>query len=557
MTKKCLLLLCMVATALNASAVSDTVICKVEHIVPERLPDMNVPRSGHNIFYAGGELTVTGGHTTNFATTSSAEYYADGQWHSMTMAYAHDNGFAVVLRSGEVIIGGGHDEPLGIGQTFFLERYHSSTHTFEGFGCLDRRRVLTGATQLADGRIVISGNHYADDDIAYFDGQQQVKHMKTVRQGRSNPYILRMTDGDALILGANDVYDHHPDTVWADRLRGDAIRVPLLEQWRLVYTDQPFNSDACATGMGTYLLTVTDRNGQLAFVEVRDTSFTLLPTACPVPMRSYYGPINYKGIVVTDSLRQRGYVLGVDSLYLRQYVLAINYGMRPAQLTLYYTAPIEHAAITIPIVTPEGNLLVVGGIPGDNFKPLANVWLYHFATEPPSLASSWPLWMWALLGLAIAATIVSIIYIFSNRSRSAAPVTPIVLAPKNLELMERINQLMEQEQFYLHSNLKLQDVAVRLQTNSTYVSECINSVCGQTFSQFVNTYRVRYAQELLRRQPEMKTSVVATESGFNTEASFFRNFKAVTGMTPREWITDLMPRTNTTAPKVDAKESDF
>ena len=238
-------------------------------------------------------------------------------------------------------------------------------------------------------------------------------------------------------------------------------------------------------------------------------------------------------------------------------MLAINYGMRPAQLTLYYTSPIEHAAITIPIVTPEGNLLVVGGIPGDNYKPLANVWLYHFATEPPSLASSWPLWMWALLGLAIVATIVSIIFIFSNRSRSAAPVTPIVLAPKNLELMERISQLMEQEQFYLHSNLKLQDVAVRLQTNSTYVSECINSVCGQTFSQFVNTYRVRYAQELLRRQPEMKTSVVATESGFNTEASFFRNFKAVTGMTPREWITDLMPRANTTAPRVDVNESDF
>ncbi len=45
----------------------------------------------------------------------------------------------------------------------------------------------------------------------------------------------------------------------------------------------------------------------------------------------------------------------------------------------------------------------------------------------------------------------------------------------------------------------------------------------------------------------MKTSVVATESGFNTEASFFRNFKAVTGMTPREWIESLIvPHQNTT-----------
>jgi YesN/AraC family two-component response regulator len=82
----------------------------------------------------------------------------------------------------------------------------------------------------------------------------------------------------------------------------------------------------------------------------------------------------------------------------------------------------------------------------------------------------------------------------------------------------------------------LQDVAVRLNTNSSYVSECINSVRSQSFSQFVNTYRVSHAQELLRQQPDMKTATVATNSGFSTEASFFRNFKVVTGMTPREWV---------------------
>jgi len=59
---------------------------------------------------------------------------------------------------------------------------------------------------------------------------------------------------------------------------------------------------------------------------------------------------------------------------------------------------------------------------------------------------------------------------------------------------------------------------------------------GQSFSQFANTYRVRHAQELLRQQPDVKTAAVAANSGFSTEVSFFRNFKAVTGMTPREWL---------------------
>ena len=55
--------------------------CPVVRIVPERLPDLNVPRCGHCIFYANGELTVAGGHTTNFVPTPTAEYLSDGAWH--------------------------------------------------------------------------------------------------------------------------------------------------------------------------------------------------------------------------------------------------------------------------------------------------------------------------------------------------------------------------------------------------------------------------------------------------------------------------------------------
>ena len=110
---------------------------------------------------------------------------------------------------------------------------------------------------------------------------------------------------------------------------------------------------------------------------------------------------------------------------------------------------------------------------------------------------------------------------------------------KTVELMDRIQALMEEEHLYLRTDLKLQDVAVRLRTNSSYVSECINNVCGLTFSQFTNEYRVRHAQQLLRQQPDMKIVAVTSASGFSTEASFFRNFKAITGMTPREWVLSL------------------
>lgn len=512
--------------------------CPTRRIVPERLPDLNIPRSGHSIFYANGELTVVGGHTIGFVPTPTAEYFDNGAWHPMPMVYSHDNGFAVTLRSDEFLIGGGHDEELGIGQTFTLERYNSTTHSFEGFGCLDRRRVLANATQLKDGRIIISGNHYASDGIGCFDGSSQVQDTKSVCQGRSNPYIFPISSDDAIIFGGNDIYDKRPDTIWVDRIKGEPFYVPMLSQWRPVYTDQPFSSEACGIGEYTYLLTVTDSVGQLGFVEVSDTTFTLLPTTCPVPMRCKFGPIFYKGPIAIDRERSRGYVIGVDSLYRRQYVLSVDFSRTPASLNLYYTDILEHSSITIPVVTPEGDLLLVGGISNDNYKPLASVWLYHFVTDSPAVASMPSATLLIFLILLVLALVAMLTYIILRKHHRPTPSTlPDDEQPRQPydTLMDQIVRLMDEEQLYLRSDLKVQDVAVSLGTNSHYVSECINSVRGQTFTQFVNVCRIRHAQELLRKT-DAKISSVSIQSGFSTESSFFRNFKSVTGMTPREWL---------------------
>lgn len=504
---------------------------------------MNTPRVGHSTFYADGVLTVVGGHTTGFKPTATAEYYKDGKWHQLPTVYAHDNGFAVVMRSGEVLIGGGHTEELGVGQSFTLERYTPTTHSFEGFGCLDRRRVLANATQLANGCVIISGNHYAADAIGCYGDHSQVEHVKTVRQGRCNPYILPIANDDALIFSNNDVYNQLPDTVWVDRLKGDAYSVPLFTQWRPIFTDQPFNSKASTTSDNTYLLAAVNADGQLGLVVVNDTVFSLLPTTCTIPMKSPFGPIFYKGPVVVDRKRQQGYVIGVDSLCRRQYVLAIDYAKTPAALTLHYTDTLAAATVTIPVVTPDGNLLLAGGSPDNNYKPLATVWCYYFGTKPPATSAVSPLYLWGLVVCVAMAFLLLVLYLRRKNSLATSTVlqdpsipTNAAADAQNLQLMEHICQLMEEEQLYLRSDLKVQDVAVHLGTNSSYVSECINNGRSQTFTQFVNAYRVHHAQKLLRQHPNIKTSIVAADSGFSTEVSFFRNFKAVTGMTPREWL---------------------
>ena len=103
------------------------------------------------------------------------------------------------------------------------------------------------------------------------------------------------------------------------------------------------------------------------------------------------------------------------------------------------------------------------------------------------------------------------------------------------ELINRISRLMEEQKLYLNSELKLGDVATALNTNRNAISSIINTQCDCSFTQFVNTYRINYAKELIRRQPDIKISEVWTASGFTTESSFFRTFKSIVGMPPSEW----------------------
>ena len=96
---------------------------------------------------------------------------------------------------------------------------------------------------------------------------------------------------------------------------------------------------------------------------------------------------------------------------------------------------------------------------------------------------------------------------------------------------------MESRELYLTPGLKISDVAEALDTNRTYISACINRQTGMSFSDYVNGFRVRYAQSLIRRKdPDLTLTQIGIQSGFAGDTSFFRNFKKVTGQTPSEWL---------------------
>ncbi len=180
--KALLFLIGSLLCAINCYSTTDS--CRTVQVMVERLPELLIARAGHAVRFIQGELTVFGGHTDGFIPTQTAEYLSGGQWHTINMTYTHDNSLSVTLKSGQVLIAGGHEKHLGIGQTYVSELYNPKDHTFTGFGCLDKKRSLANGIETDSGHVIISGNWHADDDIEIFDGKKHFTHVKEVTTAR-------------------------------------------------------------------------------------------------------------------------------------------------------------------------------------------------------------------------------------------------------------------------------------------------------------------------------------------------------------------------------------
>ena len=501
----------------------------------ERLPDLNMPRAAHNVFYANGELTVVGGHTSGFVTTPTAEYFKDGAWHLISTVYHHDDGMAVVMSDGRrVLLAGGHDKNLGIGQSYEAEMYDSQTHTFEGFGSLERNRALAQGVELDDEQILIAGNHKDNDAFELYDGKKSFHYLKDVSIWRSAPYLLPISDNDVMAFGS--VWRGHfeaCDTV--DRLNSEPFTEPLLKEWIPFVYDygnhayESFIGDK-ANGDYSYIIAAYNHNGEVAFIRIQDTVFSLLRTTAPVPTMTEYGNIKYDRPAIVDRHAKRAYLIGNDTTN-RVYVVTVEYDKQPSPLSYsIITEPLPDFGDATPILTPDGDLIVAGGIIDDNFAPLASVWLIHTGTEKALVEAETShdlTWLWVLGGLLLAAAIVAAIR-YDKQHRSKSEIA-------SDELMARIIQLMETQLVYLNQDLKVKDVADAIGVHRNTISACINAQKGCSFNQFINDYRVEYAKKLLRETDEIKISHICHEAGFATESTFFRAFKASTGMTPKEW----------------------
>ncbi len=107
-------------------------------------------------------------------------------------------------------------------------------------------------------------------------------------------------------------------------------------------------------------------------------------------------------------------------------------------------------------------------------------------------------------------------------------------------LYYRVLLVMEKERPFLNPDLNMSLLAKTVATNRTYLSTAINRMTGSSFSAWLAEYRVNYVIQQMESGGFDSMDDLYEQAGFGSKTSFYRQFKQVTGLTPKQFIKRRM-----------------
>ncbi|WP_458023525.1 helix-turn-helix domain-containing protein [Kosakonia sp. BK9b] len=101
-------------------------------------------------------------------------------------------------------------------------------------------------------------------------------------------------------------------------------------------------------------------------------------------------------------------------------------------------------------------------------------------------------------------------------------------------LCQRIEARIDHEKWFLQTDLTLNTLARKLGIPARQISQAVNQARGCNVSQWINRFRILYAQRLLLESTAPVTDIML-DAGFATKSNFNREFARISGMTPTDY----------------------
>ncbi|SEK41906.1 transcriptional regulator, AraC family [Aquimarina amphilecti] len=126
---------------------------------------------------------------------------------------------------------------------------------------------------------------------------------------------------------------------------------------------------------------------------------------------------------------------------------------------------------------------------------------------------------------------------FSVAIKETTSISQTELSKEILNNKDKTQKFMEEEKPFLNPDLNLTELSKMLKIPTSVLSETINSGFEMNFNDFINSYRVKEVQNMLREGKQQQLSLlgIAYECGFNSKATFNRVFKKLTSKSPSQY----------------------
>ena len=162
------------------------------------------------------------------------------------------------------------------------------------------------------------------------------------------------------------------------------------------------------------------------------------------------------------------------------------------------------------------------------------IWLAYFGTKQVNIFNN----NHYLNEIKSNSNVVDEVLNFIETKPSEKSITEKKINPELNVVAEKINVAINIDKLFLNPELTLNDLAEQINETSTLVSNAINQVNGKNFYDLINEKRITefLSQVNLPENKNYTLLSIAYDCGFNSKSSFNRNFKKITGKTPKEYL---------------------
>lgn len=239
----------------------------------------------------------------------------------------------------------------------------------------------------------------------------------------------------------------------------------------------------------------------------------------------------------------KGHVMGREAMF--NYLNFTFFGGQVFRLQMYSVIVIAQLCIEMQRIMVLRRIFEVRKL---SFKPGAKVVIFLAITMcfwvlltilPPHELYANPLYNMIMeigYSVLVTALVPSLVLFFDRDAVVDSDNKPVDLNnDADSTLAEDIRMLIERDQVYLNSALRIEELATMLGTNRTYLARAFRLKFGGTFTEVMTRYRLEHAKRLMRENPKLLMEEVALDSGFSSSNFFGRVFKMQEGMTPSQW----------------------